>query len=478
MSLPSSRRPAVVTLLGALLCGTLLAASVASCSSSSDSPAAPSDIGDEAGGSSGKSGGSSTAGGKSGGSSGSTAGGAGGTTAGAGGTTGGSGGTTGGSGGSPTAGGNGGVGAGAAGPGGGSPGGAGGNPEGGQSQAGGAGGDAQGGDGGAGGVVEDPKPVCIKNTPWALAGEGASVLIQSTADDHLGSITPDGLTVAWTTSEGNSVYYADRKDINSDFSTYNQIPPSIAASGYPALDRVALNETSKVMILVSSDRKKLGQLTRLDRGESFDPTLDETLFTQINQLVADGDSIGDPVVGSGDRTLYYSRYNASSSGPTIFVAKRNDTVSAWVPMGSIDDPILNATSGKRRRLSGVSVDALTFFYYDETVSLSRAAWRANTNKPFDTPLDLKGWVGVQPIGNCFDLYFSSKGMNGKLDLFRLQPALSGIGGPAGGGLRRAVVTAGIAPRPRGGPVRAVSVGRGRDRAASMGCVVAVIRTGA
>jgi hypothetical protein len=274
--------------------------------------------------------------------------------------------------------------------------------------------------------------VCIQNTPWALASQGASVLIESSADDHLGSITPDGLTIAWTTGVDNTVFYADRPDLDTPFGAYSQLPQAIAASGYPALDRAALSESSKTLVLVSTDRKRLGQLTRIGRGNPFDTTLDETPFAALNQLVASDQSIGDPVLAPGDRTLYYSRYSASSNGPTIFVAKRNIVGDPWTPIGPIDDPALNAVNGQRRQLSGVSSDELTFFYFDQSAGISRGSWRKNLTKPFDYTLDLLNWVGVQPIGTCFDLYFSSKGMNGKLDLFRLKPALSGMSGPVGG----------------------------------------------
>jgi hypothetical protein len=244
-------------------------------------------------------------------------------------------------------------------------------------------------------------------------------VIPSGDDDHLGSITDDGLTITWTTSSDSRIVYADRPSRGDKFNKYSKLPTTVIADGYPAIDRTAVSSDGLRVIIVSADHKRFGQVARHTREDLFDTFINEAPFTALNSSTGPAESLGDPVLMGDDRTLYFSRYGLES-GPTVFVAYRADEKSSWVIQGAVGGPELEAVGGLRRRLTGVSADQLTFFYFDETVGHARAARRPALDQPAGAPFELPAWQAVLPNRECSELYLA-RGAVGALDLFVLRP---------------------------------------------------------
>jgi hypothetical protein len=222
------------------------------------------------------------------------------------------------------------------------------------------------------------------------------------------------------TSPTNVVLYADRGGLDEAFSTYNALPQAIEGSGYAALDRVALSPDRLRLIILSSDRKRFGQVTRVGIDGKFSDTPDEVPFKELNESVGEGEMLGDPILVASDTTLYYSRYGGALTD-TVFVATRSGPGEAWVIKGPVIDAALAVSGGKRRRPTGMSSDQLTLFFWDETTDTGRVAWRLNLEAPFEVKTELGARQGAQTTASCFDLYYSSPGVGGTLDIFLGKP---------------------------------------------------------
>lgn len=296
----------------------------------------------------------------------------------------------------------------------------GGNGHGGQGQGGsahGGGGNAQGGAGGhaAGGQGTGGQQgqggqgisyVCSINTNWTIVPGGTAV-IATGDDDVLGSITPDELTIAFLSPAKGEVRYADRADSVDTFASLETLP---AAAGFYAMDRVALSPDGLRIVVVSSDHKKLAQLTRKLRSDAFSGAPDSTAFAAINGSLAVGDSLGDPVLANDDSLLVYSQYSAVST-TTIHVAEHGSPAAAWaLTADTFGGKELDASKGKLRRPTSMSADLLTLYFWDEVSAVQRAAWREQVGVPFTQFMDYPQLSHAVPTGNCKKLYFTGKGI--------------------------------------------------------------------
>ncbi len=256
--------------------------------------------------------------------------------------------------------------------------------------------------------------VCSASATW---GTDQPVSISTAQADLLGAITGDELTIAWMTTQG-AVLYADRQSTSSAFGA----PQTLA--GAIALDQVALSSDGLAMIVVLQDRSALAQTTRASRAAAFSTTLDTTPFAQLDPPPTEGDggasqgSFADPVLSNDGTLLYYSQTGVNVY--TMHESYRAGASGPW-PQGRIliEPPLVATSLTARRRPSGLSIDGRTLFFWDESTSIERVAFRGSVQSPnatYTTFADLGAYENAEPTASCTRIYFSASGSGG-LDLF-------------------------------------------------------------
>jgi hypothetical protein len=271
---------------------------------------------------------------------------------------------------------------------------------------------ADGGDGG--GFPPPPGALCSTTPTW---GAGTLLSISTASDDELDSVTPDELTIAWTSGTGGAavVEYADRASTTDPFSA-----PQTLAAGQFTTDRVALSQDGLRLVAVSSDGQGFSELTRTSRlapGNTFGVAGMGTYANlDATGALTAGQSYGDPVLSADDRAFYYSVYGNGATA-TVFRTARLFAGDSW-PAGAAvaSSSGLAAQGALRRRPTGISSDEQTLFFWDEVMTMERAAWIDESTGSFDVFANLGTMAMAAPNTACTELYFSSAGAS-SIDLF-------------------------------------------------------------
>ncbi len=260
--------------------------------------------------------------------------------------------------------------------------------------------------------VDAPPPTpatCPRSVSW---GSGVELSISTSGDDTFGAITPDELTIAWTTGTTSvTVNYADRSDAADEFGIVQMVP---AAPGYFAVGQVALSADGLRLAVLSSDATTMAVIVRTARGAPFDTAPAPGEFSELDTNVAAGESaahLGDPVFGASDDTFYYSIYGSGRQG-TVFETTRLTTGSPW-PVGTAlaAGPLL-ASGTERRHPTGIASDDLTLFFWDDFSGSEKMAWRATVSDAFSQVTDIGQRAGAQPNAACTAIYYSAAGESG------------------------------------------------------------------
>jgi hypothetical protein len=268
--------------------------------------------------------------------------------------------------------------------------------------------------GDGGGFPPPPGPLCNTTPSW---GAGVLLSISTSADDELDSVTPDELSIAWTSGTGSSavVEYADRASTSDPFGT-----PQTLAAGQFTTDRVALSQDGLRLVVVNADGQGFSELTRTSRlppGNTFGAAGVGT-YSNLDAAgeLASGQSYGDPVLSADDHAFYYSVYGAGLT-TTVYRTERlfpNDAWPAGAPVAAAAG--LAAQGSLRRRPTGISSDEQTLFFWDEVMGMERAAWIDESTGSFDIFANLGTQSMAAPNTACTELYFSSMGTS-SVDLF-------------------------------------------------------------
>jgi len=207
----------------------------------------------------------------------------------------------------------------------------------------------------------------------------------STAGAETGlSVTSDELSIAWVVQSGvtYTLHYADRASVADAFSNERTLVGAWA--GRP----VFLDDGLR-LILLSADERAFSWVTRPTRGDAFtlSPT---TKFDNVNET---GDRLGDPV--TLQTALYYSRF---SNGVMYTIVAGGAVLPAdpYSPGQPVSHPELAAVSGQYRRISGVSSDSRTLFYWDEPTLKARALFRDQ----------MSNVLGTRDVGTMRDFHVS------------------------------------------------------------------------
>lgn len=274
-------------------------------------------------------------------------------------------------------------------------------------------GENAGGDAGAGGeagatVVTTSPTVCVPKASW---GAPERLGLSTAADDVLGAVTPDELSIAWMS--GGEVHYADRDSADVEFSGEHIIPESDV---YFA--QVTLSPSGLDLIGVRLDGTGFGVLTRSARGEAFQGEPDEAPFEALYGAPAANLSNGpfaDPVVSENGAHLFYSALELdSNASASIYDARGSDGTWPWGT--ALAGALLHSQEGAFRRPTGVASDLRTLFYWDELAGEARLSFRPRLDAAFSGWESLGMRRNVTPNRACDRLYYAAPGSAGD-DLF-------------------------------------------------------------
>jgi hypothetical protein len=242
--------------------------------------------------------------------------------------------------------------------------------------------------------------------PRCNPGEGFSSIgpvpsLPGSSLARFGGIGADELSVAFTTTTGG-VFVADRTVRSAAFAA----PQVVDTSASPlAADRVALSASGTWLVGVAPGRGQLVGFERTTVGGAWSPSV-PSLLANVNAITSEtpGALFYEPVLGADGVSLY--ALFGPASGPFALLESRwSPSAHTWTPPSVLSAAgLTSADATHRRRPTGASSDGLTLFFFDETVSLERAAWRDSISAPFARFADI-GAPEAAPNKQCNTLYF-------------------------------------------------------------------------
>jgi hypothetical protein len=259
-----------------------------------------------------------------------------------------------------------------------------------------------------------PPGICDPLAPFATST--ALTTLSSTKDDLLGAVTPDELTIAWSSVDSAAnvtVYSADRASAATAFGA--PLAVAVPTAGF-VVGRVGLSPDGLRLLFVSKNAKSMYEIVRVSRSGAFDGSPDPSAFGAINALIGDGSGLlGFPLVGSDDLSLYFTLGNPTG-GNTIYRANRASSADHWSNPSRLGDPALVGGGATAVVPTGVSKDDRTLFLWAVNAGHAYASDRTSPGGPFTTLVDLGARQYASPAGDCKTLYYSAAGAIGGLDL--------------------------------------------------------------
>jgi hypothetical protein len=250
-------------------------------------------------------------------------------------------------------------------------------------------------------VGSDDGPLCTVGGTW---GAAIAVLTTGAADSTIfGGVTPDELTVAWTSSTGGVVtaWSADRASTGAAFGA----PLAIGAGlGTMAMDRVTLSGDGLRAGWVASGGATLSGATRASRTVAF--TVVDTEFDALGGGEAPP-VLATPLLAGDDSELVYLVTSSSSD-----YVMHETSGQPWKGGLSLDQAELARSGTSNRRPSGLSLDDLTLFYWDEVSASEKMAGRPVTSQPFNQFVDLGDRVNAAPAASCQRIYYATPAAGG------------------------------------------------------------------
>lgn len=255
-------------------------------------------------------------------------------------------------------------------------------------------------------VYEDP-PTC---PPVITLGTPEALNVSTAAADVGLSVTPDGLTAAWTTEELGvvTVHYADRATMADPFGAAQSI------SGAFAPGRVALAASGLGLAVVNADGLGLTWFPRAARTDPFGAG-EVGPFSGFPDFVtaelAPGDRLANPMFARDDGFLLFTRVTAD--GNITYVTTRFDLAGPFAGGAKFVDTVFGiepgvGIPGARRVVTGASADLRTLFVWDETASKTRVIHLTAQNT-LDTDVELGDMRDVGTTANCKTFYFTAGG---------------------------------------------------------------------
>jgi hypothetical protein len=252
------------------------------------------------------------------------------------------------------------------------------------------------------GIDAGPPPTC----PTTFPGTTSSFTYPRAArGELLAAITWDELTMVWTTGDDPSaqIHYSDRTAVDGAFTADHVLAPSLGP--FPA-DKVALSADGLTMSFVSADHRTLRQVKRAARGAEFDAASATAVpFARLTGKDGEGGAVrevADLVLSRDGKWLFFTSLNATRYSVMLSVLLSDGTWDAPTPITSAR---FEMSGGKRRRPTGLSGDARTLFYFDETSQTLEVAFRPADSVTFTSfaPFSPNGRRAM-PVGACNRVY--------------------------------------------------------------------------
>lgn len=260
-------------------------------------------------------------------------------------------------------------------------------------------GDGAVGDGGDGGGLSG---VCASGHEWKFWRNLVSAPI-----NRFGGISAIGQATIWTLIGGAGVNAARRTSELSDFG----LPTGLSGPTLPR-ERVALDPSGDSAVAFPIGK---GTAVVWLRSATFDkwglvPT-DDRFANVLAALPADT-FVTEPVLGASGTSFVYL-YTPRDGTPVLYESQWDVVAAKWKPGVAVTSPgLASVDATHRRRPTGMSVDDLTLFFFDETVGIERAAWRATRDAAFTYYEDLTAFPEAAPNAACSYLYFKGTDSTG------------------------------------------------------------------
>lgn len=232
-------------------------------------------------------------------------------------------------------------------------------------------------------------------------GQGERVAVDAGNYAHLIAVTPDELSIAWSSLGSSQLrfFVADRASFDARFDP----PHAVATTG----SVVALSADGLSAIVLNAEHVAYLESVRGERGQDFgEPTAGA--FSAINAHAQEfGLTLGTGVLSADNRSFFYLAQSQGASYP-VRIATRSD--DGPFPVGEpIDVCELEAHGALVRTPTGISNDGLTLFFFDPDRNALRAAWRSELGAPFSWFTDVGRYgVGI-PTADCSAIYYSAPG---------------------------------------------------------------------
>ncbi len=219
---------------------------------------------------------------------------------------------------------------------------------------------------------------------------------------HFAGITPDELTLLWTTasSSGTTVTVVDRTSVNDAWGT----PQSIA--NVPAADNmVTVTPDGLVIAYVdNSNRLTYATFSRPDRTSMFvfpDPNSGLDFAVQnTSPDLSPGDVYACPLYGPHLTSFYYAIRTAAGD-TNWYVAGRFEEQGTFSTGSALS---FASRPGATLVLSGISIDENTLFFVDTTANQSSWSFYDEIALKFGALSSLGNLGYVQPSQSCARLY--------------------------------------------------------------------------
>jgi hypothetical protein len=239
--------------------------------------------------------------------------------------------------------------------------------------------------------------LCNIGETW---GAPTTVLTTAAADQTIfGAVTPDELTLAWTSTTGGVVtaWYADRASTSDSFGT----PQALASSfGSLSFDRVTLSGDGLRIVGVAASGTSFVAAQRASRPGAF-ATDDSSQFTG---LAPEGKTYtyATPLLSGDDEFFFYLVTSATDD----YVVYESTGGPPWTPGTFLSPTELERVGTQYRRPTGMSADDLTLFYWDETTSTEGIAFRAAPLQDFSLFANIGPFTDAVPAASCSRIYYS------------------------------------------------------------------------
>ena len=224
--------------------------------------------------------------------------------------------------------------------------------------------------------------------------------VDSIPSDHfarLGAVSPDELTAAWTSTNGD-IYVAERLSYKDPFGPPTKVNDNVAL----ATDGVALAPTGRTLIAVRNDRTAFVGFEKSSTTGEW-TTSNGLEFTQV-RVAFEGDALASDPVLSGDKRSFFFVITPSGRPAIVYESVWDSAQRSWGLPASLPHPELQPIGAAKRRPTGTSSDSLTLFFFDESAKLVRAAWRDAPGAPFNVFKDIGAFAEAVPSLRCDTLY--------------------------------------------------------------------------